>query len=159
MLSSAYTTFRPCSLVSPRPAQLHAAGARHYRWGVDLPSSPTPKAGLAAIHARHSEWVKASMLRLLSDDGEDAAQEVWLRFSRQLGQLRSVEEPVLRAVLRRIMRSVCVDILRRRGPATQPLLDDDALPERAGPQAAEVRELAANVRQRWAQLPERERTI
>lgn len=70
----------------------------------------------AEVVRRHQDAVYGFAFRMLtqSQEAEDAAQEAFLRFYKTAGQYR--RDACLRTYLMRIVKNVCIDMLRKKKP-------------------------------------------
>jgi RNA polymerase sigma-70 factor (ECF subfamily) len=125
------------------------------------PEDDVGRPGLEEVHARYGSWIRTRMRRFLGPEWEDAAQDVLLKLGPALANLRDPREEVVRALVSRTVRSVCIDTLRRRARRQSAIEADDRIEAPSAPVEAEAerRELIDSVRGRWQQLPERERRI
>jgi RNA polymerase sigma-70 factor (ECF subfamily) len=118
-------------------------------WG-----SEEKEAALERLMGLHERLVLRTAWRMLGtrEDAEDAAQEVFLRLYRHLGQ---VEEATLEAWLYRTTMNVCYDALRRR-PKTGELVVEPAQAAEADG-AADEREKRRLLSAGLKRLPPQER--
>jgi RNA polymerase sigma-70 factor, ECF subfamily len=107
-----------------------------------------------ALLRMHEAMVARTALRLLGDrtDAQDAAQEVFLKLHRRLGQIDDTGN--LPGWLYRVTVNICRDMLRKR-PRTEPLPDTLATAEDAKAGREDQIRLVERALRR---LPEKERT-
>ena len=105
---------------------------------------------LEEIYTKYGLWLTAWCRAMAGDEGEDVAQEAFLRAAAHLGEIEGMASSQVRAWLRRTARNIYIDILRRRRElpleqAAEPGGEDDV-----------SRELVAAL---CARLPEEERRL